>query len=134
MTGEINLRSYKARCEQLKKRFRQVKFLKDSKSFLQLGPDAEAFYHGLHERRLNAPTHLRKILALEGVYTRQQIGEALSDAHRMSAYSSECIINLLGQRERPQHEPGPLHLTRPGDQLDIETPQADLSIYETPNH
>ena len=103
-------------------------------SFLQLGPDAEAFYHGLHERRLNAPTHLRKILALEGVYTRQQIGEALSDAHRMSAYSSECIINLLGQRERPQHEPGPLHLTRPGDQLDIETPQADLSIYETPNH
>ena len=106
---------------------------KELQSFLQLGPDAEAFYHGLQDRRLNAPTHLRKILALVGTYTHQQIAEALSDAHQMSAYSSECIINLLGQRERPLAEPGPLHLTRPGDQLDIETPQADLSIYDHPS-
>lgn len=102
-------------------------------SFLQLGPHAEAFYHALQERRLNAPAHLRNILALEGSYTRAQIAEALSDAHRMSAYNSESIINLLGQRARPQAEPGPLHLTRPGDQLDIETPQADLSIYDHPS-
>lgn len=100
-------------------------------SFLQLGEHAEAFYHGLQKRRLNAPTHLRKIIALEGVYTRAQIAEAISDAHQIEAYSSGYIINLLGQRERPLVEPGPLHLTRPGDQLDIETPQADLSIYET---
>jgi len=104
---------------------------KTLQSFLQLGEHAEAFYHGLQKRRLNAPTHLRKIIALEGVYTRAQIAEAISDAHQIEAYSSEYIINLLGQRERPLVEPGPLHLTRPGDQLDIETPQADLSIYET---
>jgi transposase len=102
-------------------------------SFLQLGPHAEAFHHGLEQRRLNAPTHLRNILALEGTYTRVQIAEAISDAHQMCAYNSESIINLLGQRERPQTEPGPLHLTRPGDQLDIETPQADLSIYDQPD-
>ena len=75
--------------------------------------------------------HLRKIIALEGVYTRAQLSEAISDAHQIEAYSSEYIINLLGQRERPLVQPGPLHLTRPGDQLDIETPQADLSIYDT---
>ena len=100
-------------------------------SFLQLGEHAEAFYHGLQKRRLNAPMHLRKIIALEGVYTRAQLSEAISDAHQIEAYSSEYIINLLGQRERPLVQPGPLHLTRPGDQLDIETPQADLSIYDT---
>ena len=104
---------------------------KTLQSFLQFGEHAEAFYQGLEKRRLNTPTHLRKIIALEGVYTREQIAEAISDAHHASAHSSEYIINLLGQREHPQVEPGPLHLTRPGDQLDIETPQADLSIYDT---
>lgn len=105
---------------------------KAQQSFFQLGLHAEAFYLGLQERRLNAPTHLRKILALEGTYTRQQITEALSDAHQIHAYSSEYIINMLGQREHPKAEPSPLHLTRLGDQLDIETPRADLSIYDNP--
>jgi transposase len=105
---------------------------KQLQSFLQLGEHAEVFYHELGKRRLNAPVHLRKILGLEGTYTRSQIAEAISDAHRVSGYSSEYIINLLGQRERPGKEPGPLHLTRPGDQLDIETPTADLSIYDAP--
>lgn len=103
---------------------------KTLQSFLQLGQHAEAFYQGMEQRRLNALVHVRKIIALEGAYTREQITEAISDAHQISAYSSEYIVNLLGQRERPLVEPGPLHLTRPGDQLDIETPQADLSIYD----
>ena len=105
---------------------------KQLQSFLQLGEHAEIYYRKLQERRLNAPVHLRKILGLEGTYTRGQIAEAISDAHKVSGYSSEYIINLLGQRERPSKEPGPLHLTRPGDQLDIETPTADLSIYDAP--
>ena len=107
---------------------------KELQSFLQLGEHAEAFYHALQERRLNATLHLRKILALEGTYTRQQMTEAINDAHHISAYNSEYIINLLGQRDRPILEAAPLHLTRPGDQLDIETPTADLSVYDqTPN-
>lgn len=100
-------------------------------SFLQLGEHAEAFYHGLQQRRLNAPTHVRKILGLEGAYPRAQIAEAISDAHEVGAYSCEYIINLLGQRSRPLETPGPMHLTRPGDQLEIETPRADLSVYDT---
>lgn len=113
---------------------------KQLQSFLQFGEHAEAFYHGLRQHRLNAPVHIRKILALEGAYTRQQITEAISDAHQIGGYSCEYIINLLGQRGRPVEVPGPLHLTRPGDQLEIETPGADLSVYdnepaeETTNH
>lgn len=105
---------------------------KELQSFLQLGEHAEAFYQGLQQRRLNAHVHLRKILALQGVYSRAQITEAISDAHQMNAHSSEYIINLLSQRTEILAEPGPLHLTRPGDQLEIDLPPADLSVYENP--
>ena len=105
---------------------------KELQSFLQLGEHAEAFYQGLQQRRLNAHVHVRKILALQGVYSRAQITEAISDAHQINAHSSEYIINILGQRTEILEEPGPLHLTRPGDQLEIDLPPADLSIYEDP--
>jgi hypothetical protein len=111
---------------------RKARAHKQLQSFLQLGEHAEAFYHGLQQRRLNAPEHVRKILALQGPYTRAQLTEAISDAHHIGAYSSEYIINILGQRSRPLQVPGPLHLTRPGDQLEIETPRADLSVYDAP--
>jgi len=103
---------------------------KELQSFLQLGEHAEAFYQGLQQRRLNAHVHVRKILALQGVYRRDQIAEAISDAHQMSAHSSDYIINILEQRTRILEEPGPLHLTRPGDQLEIDLPPADLSVYD----
>jgi transposase len=113
---------------------RKARAHKQLQSFLQLGEHAEAFYHQLQQRRLNAPEHVRKILALEGTHTRAQLAEAISDAHQIHAHSSEYIINILGQRSRPVQEPGPLHLTRPGDQLEIETPRADLSVYDAPGH
>jgi transposase len=103
---------------------------KELQSFLQLGEHAEAFYQGLQQRRLNAHVHVRKTLALQGVYSRDQIAEAISDAHQMAAHSSEYIINILGQRTRVLEAPGPLHLTRPGDQLEIDLPPADLSVYD----
>ena len=55
------------------------------------------------------------------------------DAHQMNAHSSVYIINLLSQRTRLLEEPGPLHLTRPGDQLEIDLPPADLSVYDEPD-
>ena len=103
---------------------------KQLQSFLQFGEHAEAFYHGLKDRRLNASVHVRKILGLEGAYTRRQIAEAIADAHEFGVYSSEYIINLLGQYRGPVETPAPLHLTRPSDQLEIETPAADLSVYD----
>lgn len=102
---------------------------KNLQLFLQLGPDSEAFYHEMHKRRLNTNLHVRKILALAGNHTREQVAEAISDAHRYCAYSSEYIANILEQRDRPKETAGPLHLTRPSDLLELESPAADLSIY-----
>ena len=47
--------------------------------FLALSPDAQAYYDGLEQRRLNARNHLRKILALAEVYPADQVARAISD-------------------------------------------------------
>ena len=43
---------------------------------------------------------------------------------------SEYIANLLESRARRLDEPGPLHLTRSGDALELELPDPDLSDYD----
>lgn len=106
---------------------------KNLQLFLQLGPDSEVFYREMQKRRLNANIHVKKILALAGIHTRQQVAEAICDAHRFRAYSSEYITNILDQRGRPKETAGPLHLTRPSDLLELESPAADLSIYDQQN-
>jgi hypothetical protein len=102
---------------------------KNLQLFLQLGPDCEVFYHEMQKRRLNSNIHVRKILALAENHTRDQLAQAISDAHRYCAYSSEYITNILDQRGRPKETAGPLHLTRPSDLLELDSPAADLSIY-----
>lgn len=103
---------------------------KNLQLFLQLGPDSEIFYQEMEKRRLNSNIHVRKILALAEIHTRQPVAEAISDAHRFCAYSSDYIANLLDQRGRPKEAPGPLHLTRPSDLLELDSPATDLSIYD----
>lgn len=97
--------------------------------FLTLGKEAEAYWHGLRERRLDAMHHTRRIVALLDIYGEEAVKRAVSDAGHFGAFSSECIINLLEQRARPRPEPGPLHLTRNSDLLDIELDPPDLDIY-----
>lgn len=110
---------------------RHARQQKELQNFLQLGEHAEVFYLELQKRRLNAQEHVRKILALEEIYSRQGVTEALSDGHQLGAYSSEYIANILQQRARPRETPGPLHLTRPSDLLELDSPVADLSLYDT---
>ena len=107
----------------------RARLQKNLQLFLQLGPDSEIFYQEMHKRRLNSNVHVRKILALAEIHTREKVAEAISDAHRYCAYSSEYIANILEQRGSPKETPGPLHLTRPSDLLELESPAADLSIY-----
>jgi len=59
----------------------------------------------------------------------------------MAIGSSDYIANILQQRERFSPQPGPLHLTRRQDLLEVELEQPDLSVYEgsetspsCPNH
>lgn len=97
--------------------------------FFNLGTVAEAYYHGLCERRLNAVSHVRRIMALLDAYGSDEVIDAMCDAAEFHAFSSECITNLLEQRRRGQPQASPLHLTRNRDVLDIVLEQPDLSVY-----
>jgi len=100
------------------------------KRFLALSPQAETYYRHLAERKLSWRLHLRKIVALVDVYGAEKVARALADALVYQAFSSEYIANILEQRERRLPEPGPLHLTRKQDLLDLQMPAPDLSIYQ----
>lgn len=100
------------------------------KRFLALSPRAEDYYRQLAERKLSWRGHLRKIMALAEVYGADKVARALDDALEYQAFSSEYIANILEQRERRLPEPGPLNLIRKQDQLEIDLPDPDLSIYD----
>ena len=99
--------------------------------FVNLSPVAETYYRALEPRRENPRYQLLKILALAEHYGVEAVDRALRDALALEAYGSEYIANLLHQRSQPLAEPGVLHLTRASDQLELELPPPDLSIYLT---
>ena len=102
-------------------------------SFYALSPHAEQYALALQERRFNPRQHIAKILALAEAYGREKVARAIADAVEFQAFSSDYIANLLEQRERFAPQPSPLHLTRRADLLDLELPQADLTIYDPPS-
>jgi len=100
--------------------------------FLAIGPEAEVYYHGLTQRRLNVYHHIRKIVAMLDCYDLNLVRRVMADAAGFHAYSSECIINLLEQHSRHQSNvQSPLHLTRNQDLLNLEQPHPNLDIYST---
>jgi transposase len=109
-------------------RAREQTFLQ---AFLSLGPQADLYTRKLQEKRLNAPHHIQKIVALSQLYGPDKVARALDDALTFEAYGCEYIANILEQRERQPIVPSPLHLTRRQDLLELDLPQADLSLYET---
>lgn len=99
--------------------------------FLAISPQAEAYYHQLAERRFNARHHVHKIVALCEIYGRERVARALDDALSFQAFSSEYIANLLESRARLRlPEASPLHVPRAGDQLELDVPEPDLSVYD----
>jgi hypothetical protein len=100
--------------------------------FLALCPEAETYYLKLQERHLNAPHHVRKIVALSDIYGQEPVARALSDALHYQAFASDYIANLLEQRARFTPEASALHLTRREDLLEIRLQAPDLSIYQDP--
>jgi transposase len=99
-------------------------------AFLSLGPSAELYARKLQEKRLNAPHHIQKIVALSQIYGTDKTARALADALVYEAYGCEYIANILEQRQRQTPTPSPLHLTRRQDLLDLDLPPADLNLYE----
>jgi transposase len=99
-------------------------------AFYALCPRAEQYYRQLEQRRLNPRVHIAKIMALSEIYGPDKVARAIEDAFEFAAFSSDYIANILEQRQRLTPAPGPLHLTRRQDLLDVELAPADLSIYE----
>jgi len=110
-----------------RQRARQQTYLQ---AFLSLGPQADLYARRLQEKRLNAPHHIQKIVALSQIYGLDKTARALDDALAYEAYGCEYIANILEQRQRQSPAPSPLHLTRRQDLLDLDLPPADLNLYE----
>jgi hypothetical protein len=98
--------------------------------FLALCGEAEAYYRQLEERRPNARLHVQRIVALSEIHGVEATARALRDSMEYSAFSSECVANLLEQRQRLSPPAGALHLIRASDLLELDLPASDLSIYE----
>lgn len=100
-------------------------------AFLDLAPCAPAFYEQLKLRNQNERYHVRQIMALRDQYGEEMICRVLADCHAYQVYNASYVANLLEQRTRITQEPGPLHLSRREDLLDLELPKPDLDVYET---
>lgn len=97
--------------------------------FLALGPDARAYLEALRERRAAWRGHLDRINALAEIHGRDELARCLADAAECGAYSADYVHNILEARSRALPEPGPLHVTRRADLLELELPEPDLEIY-----
>jgi transposase len=110
-----------------RRRARDAKWLL---TFYALSPRAEEYHRQLTTRSLNARIHINKIVALSELHGPEKVALAIEDAITCHAYSSQYIENILQQRARLQPQPGPLHLTRRTDLLDLELSPADLTLYD----
>ena len=99
------------------------------KRFLNLSPQASAYYTGLQERRGNVLSHVRKIVALAELHGEDAVVRAMQDALVFEAFSSEYITHLIEARGRQRPAASPLVLMRRQDVLELELPPADLSAY-----
>jgi hypothetical protein len=98
--------------------------------FLTLSPNAEQYYQGLKERKLNLLHHIRQIVGLSEIYDPARVSRAIEDACEFKAFSCEYIANLLEQRARKPQKPGALHLTRNEDLLELTIKQPDINLYD----
>ena len=103
-------------------------------SFLALGSAARAYLDGLREKRPGWRGHLDRINALAEIHGRDEVARLLADALEHHAFSSEYVLNILEARKRPRLEPGPLHVTRRKDLLELKIPEPDLGVYAPRKH
>lgn len=98
--------------------------------FLALGTAAEPYLAGLQERRPDWRHHVRQINALAAVHGRDAAARVLADALEHRAFAADYILSILNARQRLAGEPGPLHVTRRQDLLELSIPEPDLSVYD----
>ena len=112
-----------------RRRAREQNLIND---FIKLfGATGRAYYEKLEHRVLNARDHVRQILALAQTHGTQRVRRAIQDGLELGAFRGEYIAHVLESQSRGLPEPGPLHLTRNEDQLEVQLPEPDLSCYDT---
>jgi transposase len=98
--------------------------------FLALGPAAAPYLAGLQEHRPDWRSHLRRINALAGVHGRDSAARVLADALEHRAFGADYVLSILNVRARGLPEPGPLHVTRRQDLLELAVPEPDFDVYD----
>ena len=66
------------------------------------------------------------------VYGRDETARIVADALEHNAFGSDYVQNILSFRARLRPEPGPLHVTRRQDLLELSLPEPDLDVYTPP--
>jgi hypothetical protein len=69
-------------------------------------------------------------MALLSVYGADETVRALEDGAEAGAFGSDYIANILEARKRILPKPGPLHLSRKSDYLDIDLEEPDMDAYD----
>lgn len=104
-------------------------------TFLSLGASTERYLSELQQRRPDWHGHLRRINALALQHDRDEIARVIADALEHQAIGADYIENILAFRSRIRPAaPGPLHVTRRQDLLELSLPEPDLDVYNTPEH
>jgi len=125
---DIQLPEHLQALKSQRRRAREQNLLND---FINLfGSVGRAYYENLQERVLDARAHVRRILALAETHDTGKVQRALQDGLEFGAFRSDYIAHILESRSRCLPEPGPLHLTRAEDQLELQLPEPDLSSYD----
>lgn len=101
--------------------------------FLALGSGAEAYLAELRERRPDWRSHLRRINALVAIHGRDELVRCLADASEHRAFGADYIQSIIAFRQRLGPEPGPLHVTRRQDLLELRVPKTGMDIYSRLN-
>lgn len=99
-------------------------------SFMQLTPAAEQYCRELELRDLYPLSHIRRIMALTIVHGVEKTARAVEDALEFKAFGADYIASILSQRSRLLPPPGPLHLARNQDLLDLVIEPPDLDVYD----
>ena len=101
-------------------------------TFDALGDVACEFHLQLQKRPVKTSHHLRRLLDLAGVYGRDDVLAAITQANRLQTYDAAYVETLLLQERRRRELPSPTPL-RPArqeliDEIDIEP--SDPAVYD----
>jgi transposase len=108
---------------------RKAKDQKVLMRFLALSSFSEGYHQGLVEKNLNVMHHIRQIVGLSEIYSKERVARAMADALEFRAFSCDYIANLLEQRKYFSEPQGALHLTRSSDLLDLELKEPNMAVY-----